>query len=205
MVLMSTQAVMPPLIREFFRQTFDPHFPYDNYYHQNKVVLESSEGIRFHFPLQTLIDYSNVFADASTVTDPNRATHRPVPLTFASTAGLRFYLRMLERVRRSDDGVEVLHHELAFTDTVIAAIRIAHVLDSPTFARALLRRPGLDVYLKYVIEQAFALPPQTRERTKISRSGSRNMADVSFSLDPVRMYRRSLDGYKTSSRPPSSI
>ena len=62
---MSTRIFVPGLILGMYRATFHHDFTYESTLRQDRVVLESTDGVRFRFPLEDLIDTSMVFADAS--------------------------------------------------------------------------------------------------------------------------------------------
>lgn len=62
---MSTLMSVPGWILNRFQTTFHPDYPYDVHHRWDRVILESSEGVRFHMDRQALILASTVFADAS--------------------------------------------------------------------------------------------------------------------------------------------
>lgn len=189
---MSTQTLIPGLFLSRFRATFHPDFPYNSSPRQNTVILESAEGVRFHFSLPILLDSSTVFADASALACDDHAS-RPILLMFASTAGLHYFLTILEQSRRHSVKQNEDRKESAVTpETTIAAIRITHILDAPTVARYVLSRVGVDVYLRFAMERLFEEKKPLYEHFRHPPLRLRGPADISFSLHPHEQYERSV-------------
>jgi hypothetical protein len=187
---MSTRISIPGLILNKFRASFHYDFPYESTLRQDRVVLESSDGVRFHFPLQYLIDTSTVFADASQLAaDDNHL--RPIIPIASSTEALHHFLIVLRQSQSpAKEQVNELHYSVVTPGTIIATIRIAHMLDTPALARGLSSQVGLDIYLKYAINQTFnEVGPTSGDKTHTSPR-QRDPVDISFSLCPNDQFQR---------------
>jgi len=187
---MSTRISIPGLILNNFRATFHYDFPYKSKLQQDRVVLESSDGVRFHFPLQDLIGASTVFADASQLAaDDNHL--RPIISISAPTVALHQFLVVLRQLlRHTDEQLDELYYTVVSPDFIIATIRIAHILDAPAVARGLSSQVGLDIYLRYAINRTFdELGPMPNDKTPLSPRQC-DSVDMSFSLCPNDEFQR---------------
>jgi hypothetical protein len=173
-----------------FQTTFHPDYPYDGRHQFDLVILESSEGVRFHFDRQTLINDLSVFAEASVLANEVDIL-QPIVFTFAPTAGLHYFLMLLRQPPYKPD--EEPEPMAVTQSTTIAAIRIAHILDAPGVGRKILHQDGLDVYLRYIIERAFEEERSILDDLKHPTPRVRDPADVSFTLNPYDRYQRSLE------------
>ena len=190
---MSTQTTTSTDVIAEFRTTFHRDFPYDVRYQSDNVILESSEGVRFHFKRQALIDDSTIFADASVLAS-DVDTPQPIVFTFAPTAGLHYFLVLLQRPPRPPTKLNEEPEPLPVTQSTTAdAIRIAHILDAPAIGRAILYQGGLDIYLRYAIERSFEDVKPTMDNLKHPITRLRDPVDISFSLNLNDQYQRSLE------------
>lgn len=190
---MSTRIVIPgPTLNEF-RSTFNKDFPYLHSRWRDHIVLESFEGVRFQFPLDVVIHCSPVFAHASSLAHKDHGHVRPVVMTFASTPGLRYLLLLLRQSYCSTDDTASRNKVLkASGQDTAAAIRIAHILDTPLVGRAILARTDIDVYMRYVVEHTFETPSPTDRDVWLSPLGVRVPPDLSFILHPQGHFQRSI-------------
>ena len=179
------------LILTQFRATFHQDFPYESALRQNRVVLESSDCVRFHFLLQNLIDASTVFADASMLESDNDL--RPVIQIFAPAVALHHFLMVLRQsLSQTKEQREKMKYLVVTPGIVFASVRIAHILDAPAVARGLLSQIGLDIYTRYAINQTFSeLGPASGGNAQPSPR-QRGQVDISFSLDPDEQFQRAL-------------
>jgi hypothetical protein len=129
-------------------RNFHSDFPYNHSEWRNNLVLESREGVRFHFPGKKLIAASAFFAGAPILTPsedeapiPDQGRLQPIPLTFASSACLCHLLVVLRNTtigeakasRRSSSQSKI---QEPLWRVVIDTVRIADVLEAPELARA---------------------------------------------------------------------
>ena len=174
-----------------YRATFHHDFPYEATLRQDRVVLESTDGVRFHFPLEDLIDTSMVFADASLLADGDEL--RPIILMFAPTAALYYFLMTLRQLsKREWRSTEERKPLIVTPETTVATIRIAHILDAPVVARGLLSQVGLDVYLRYAINHTFEEIKPVFADYRQPSPRLRDPVDISFSLNPDDQFQRAL-------------
>jgi hypothetical protein len=182
--------------------SFHRDFPYDPLRWRDNLVLESREGVQFHFALQILIDASAFFAGApvSTPSDdeepvPGHGRLQPITLTFASSPALRYLLIVLRQtsgirnvkpLRLSSMGNARQEPPWEIT---IESVRVAEILDAPGLAKAILDRSRLDAYHRRLILDALDIPNTGRvDLSKPGRNG--DASDLSFSLEAGIHYRR---------------
>jgi hypothetical protein len=190
---MSTQTTTSSDVLAEFRTTFHRDFPYDVRFQSDNVILESSEGVRFHFKRQALIDDSTIFADASVLAF-DMDTPQPIVFTFAPTAGLHYFLMLLRHPPRPPNKPNEEPEPLPVKQgTTADAIRIAHILDAPAIGRAILHHDGLDIYLRYAIERSFEDVKPTMDNLKHPITRLRDPVDISFSLNLNDQYQRRLE------------
>lgn len=185
--------------------TFHRDFEYDHTRWRDNLVLESREGIRFHFSAQNLIDASGFFAGAPVPTPPEHEQPVPghgrlqaIPLSFASSTSLRYLLIVLHQISTTRKAktqrlpsMDAASREPLWSIT-IQSVRIAEILDAPNLARKVLERSGLDAYHRFVVEDALAI----RSLVPVDTAGSsRNGTtfDASFSLETDIQYKRCFD------------
>jgi hypothetical protein len=189
---MSTRVLIPGSILNKFRATFHHDYPYDFRYRWDNVILESSEGVRFHFDRQALIGDSTIFADASVLAS-NGDTLQPIVFTFAPTAGLHYFLMLPQQPSRPGNKPNEEPEPLTVTQgTTADTIQIAHVLDAPAVGRAILHQGRLDVCLRYAIERSFQNIKPTADDVKHPITRFRDPIDISFSLNLNDRYQRIL-------------
>lgn len=170
--------------------TFHPQFLYRHRHWRTRVILESDEGTHFHVPLRLLTTYSAVFAAAATVPAPEFTTLSPVTLTFAPTAALLYVLTLLRDWDRGDHSKVV--DTIATPKVILAAARIAHVLDAPIVGKVMTASQDLDVYMQYAIEH---MVESLEEGERPAKPAHRTPGgiDLSFSLYPHGQCRRACE------------
>ena len=142
-----------PAISSAYLRSFHRHFQFDVLHWSTNLVLESAQGVRFHFPSQPLISASTIFAHAALLSCNEEDRLKPIPLTFAPTIGLHCFLWMLRP--HFDDQCRRLSGRLrAPLDCAISALRIAHILDVSAMGKTLMEYTDLDAYLLSAIEDA---------------------------------------------------
>jgi hypothetical protein len=183
------------------RLTFHPDFLYKHQYWRSSIILVSDEGTHFHVRLRLLIRHSTVFADATSIPTPEYTAIEPVTLTFAPTSALAYVLTLL---RDWDRGSHAEITEIYVTQkAILAAARIAHVLDMPIVGKIILASQDLDVYMRYAIERMVdSLEGNAQALSKPTNRGGGG-TDLSFSLYPHGQYRRAHDLLSEAS--PSTI
>jgi hypothetical protein len=199
---MSSPILEPGEDHEEFGSTFDLDFPYDQAGWRNNLVLESLDGVRFHFPAKVLIDASEFFAGApvSTPSDgeqpiPGSGRLQPIPLTFASSESLGYFLIVVREEHHNPATDPALVP--SFSDVrrdpsweiLTQALRIANPLDAPGFAVAVLGRSKLDVYQSFAIAEAFEINAPDVATASAARE-NRHGTDVSFSLEHGEQRRK---------------
>ena len=207
---MSTHTTTPSDDLDEFRNTFHPDFPYDDTQWRENLVIQSGDGVLFHFTEKILIDNSCVFAGAFGITPSSHELPIPgvgrlesIPSTVASSIALRYFLFILlilpdsvsnsEKQRKSE--VQTTRQEPS-REIIIEVERIADFLDSPAWVRIMFKRESLNVYERYTIEKMFeSTTPQRPAGPRLPARG-RIGADLSFSLDIDSRYERCLETLK---------
>jgi hypothetical protein len=189
---MSCRVTIPLSLLNNFRATFHQLYPYDHTFRHDRVVLESAEGVHFHYPLQLLIDNSIVFSHASVMALQEDGI-QPIVLTFAPAAALCYFLAILPQSSQVIDSHNRKGRKYASPTTIIGAVRIAHILEAPTVGRTVLKRKDLDMYLRYAIERIFDWPNTIQDDSKNTSSRPHDISDLSFSLNSWDQYEQSLE------------
>jgi len=199
---MSNQSTAPDEFLDEFRSSFHRDFPYDPYRWRDNLVLESREGVRFHFASQILIDASAFFAGApvSTPLDneepiPGHGRLQPIPLAFASSPSLRYLLIVLRQTSSIRNAKPLRLFSMGNArqeppwEITIESVRVAEILDAPGLARAILKRSRLDACYRRSILDALDIP--NTDSAHLSTPGQKaGASDLSFSLDTNIHYRQ---------------
>jgi hypothetical protein len=183
---------MPTEFLDQFRASFHRDFPYDHKQWRDSLVLESREGIRFHFLAQSLINASAFFAGApvsipseTEIPVPGHGRLQPIPLMFASSLSLQHLLSVLRQSpikRKTKAGEKSILSEPSW-NVVIEAVRVADILEAPDLVKMILKRTDLDIHHRSVIETACGVLEQ-----QPTKGGE--MSDISFNLDTSDQYQR---------------
>ena len=199
---MSSQSTTPTDFLDEFRLTFHRDFHYDYTRWRENLVLESREGVRFHFASQILIDASAFFAGAPVSSPsenerpiPGRGRLQPIPLTFASSPSLRYLLIVLRQTSSVRNAKPLRLCSMGNArqqpswEITIESVRVAEILDAPGLARAILKRSRLDACYRRSILDALDIPHT--DSAQLSIPGPKDDAsDLSFSLDSDVHYRQ---------------
>lgn len=188
----SSRNIMPTEFLDEFRVSFHRDFPYNHKQWRESLVLESRDGIRFHFLAQSLINASAFFAGApvpipseSELPVPGHGRLQPIPLTFASFLSLHHLLSVLRqsRLTRKTKALENSTLSQPIWNVVIEAVRVADILEAPDLVRTILKRTDLDIYHRSVMETACGIQEQ-----ETAKGGG--LSNISFNLNTLDQYER---------------
>lgn len=143
-------------------QQLDEGFPFDINEIDERVVLETDTGTLFHVDLQIFVSMSTVFSGMiQPAANPTGRYAAPIPMYFASTAGLRLFLQVMGAGSDGQLPTNLDTATFTFRGDIVEAVRVAMILDVESFGTRAVALLGSShtCGLRYAIGKAFGMTP----------------------------------------------